>query len=178
MPFPKPRGTCTRGLLRTNRRVVHTRGWPWHPKNKHDRHPPMHPPLGPPGKQLHCHGFSTLGLLEPSPNPNRDPPHILNLYLSPTPMLTLHLTLTCALALIQALMEITGPVSLQPCLRPWTEPHPIRGSLPMDIQVLILKHHEYRSKPLQYYSVWKWNIIISFPLLGWSCPRRLLRPNE
>lgn len=105
-------------------------------------------------------------------------PILLNLYLSPTLMLTLHLTLTRALALIQALMEIAGPVSLQPCLCPWTEPHPIRGSLPMDIQVLILKHHAYRSKPLQYYSVWKWNIIISFPLLGWSCPRRLLRPNE
>ena len=77
MSFPKPRGTCTRGLLRTNRRVAHTRGWPWHPKNKHDRHPPMHPPLGPQGKQLHCHGFGTLGLLEPSPSPspNRDPPH-------------------------------------------------------------------------------------------------------
>ena len=178
MPFPKPRGTCTRGLLRTNQRVAHTRGWPWHPRNKHDWHPPMHPPLGPQGKQLHCHGFGTLGLLEPSPNPNRDPPHTTqpipqpNANANPTP------DPHPCIGPHTGPMEIMGPVSLQPCLCPWTEPLPIRGSLPMDIQVLILKHHEYRSKPLQYYSVWKWNIIISFPLLGWSCSRRLLRPNE
>ena len=45
-------------------------------------------------------------------------PILLKLYLSPTLMLNLHLTLTHALALIQALMEITGPVSLHPCLCP------------------------------------------------------------
>lgn len=33
------------------------------------------------------------------------------------------------------------------------------------------------SKPLQYTSGWNWNIIISFALLGWSCIKRLLRPN-
>ena len=178
MPFPKPRGTCTRGLLRTNRRVVHTRGWPWHPKNKHDRHPPMHPPLGPPGKQLHCHGFGTLGLLEPSPNPNCDPPHTTqpipqpNANANPTP-------------------------DPHPCIGPHTGPYGDNGTgvssallmsldrtspylwfSPNWYMVLILKHHAYRSKPLQYYLVWNWNIIISFPLLGWSCPRRLLRPNE
>ena len=156
--------------------MVNTRGWPWHPKNKHDWHPPMHPPLGPPGKQLHCLGFSTLGLLESSPNPNRGPPHI------PQPI-------------PQPNSNANPTPDPHPCISPHTgphgdngtsvssallmsldKPHPTCGSLPMGIQVLILKHHAYRSKPLQYYSVWNWNIIISFPLPGWSCPRRLLRP--
>ena len=74
MPFPKPRGTCTRGLLRTNQRVAHTRGWPWHPRNKHDWHPPMCPPQSPP-RPLHCMGFIIWGLLGAIPHPNHDPLH-------------------------------------------------------------------------------------------------------
>ena len=61
---------------------THT-SWSWHPKTKHDHYPPMHHPLSPPRRQLHCFGFSTLGLLEPNPNPKRDP--------SRTPQPILHL---------------------------------------------------------------------------------------
>ena len=95
--IPKARWSCTKGFLSPNRRVTHYGDWPWHPKSKPQLYPAMHPTFSPPGRPLHCQGFSSWSFLRPNPNPNRFPhlntplnPHP-NSHPNPTPDQTPHM---------------------------------------------------------------------------------------